>query len=134
MKNKFKSYSFWMSVTAAIILVINNLGNIFGFEVDGNVITKIVDSICGVLILFGVITMTKKDEESAENIEVNSKSDDEVVTKDVAEGDETSLKDSQNLKEIKKSFKINAKDLKNSEIDKKFSMNKTSIKIDENEM
>ena len=68
MKEKFKSYTFWMSVTAAVILVINNIGNVFGFEVDSKVITQIVDSICGVLILFGVITMAK-----TENKEENGK-------------------------------------------------------------
>ena len=67
MKEKFKSYSFWMSVTAAVILVLNNIGNVFGFEVSSDVVTKIVDSICGVLILFGVITMSK--DSSNENIE-----------------------------------------------------------------
>ena len=72
MKEKFKSYSFWMSVTAAVILVINNIGKTFGFEVDGEVVTKIVDSICGVLILFGVITMAKndkKDEDVKNNVD-----------------------------------------------------------------
>ncbi|HAJ77698.1 MAG TPA: hypothetical protein DCO89_01340 [Clostridiales bacterium] len=61
MKDKFKSYSFWMSATAAVILVINNIGKILNFEVDSKIITQIVDSICGVLILFGVISMSKSE-------------------------------------------------------------------------
>ena len=64
MKEKFKSYSFWMSVTASIILVLNNLGNVLGFSVQSETVTKIVDSICGVLILFGIITMPKSKEET----------------------------------------------------------------------
>lgn len=82
MKEKFKSYSFWMSVTAAVILVINNIGKVLGFEVDGKVVTQIVDSICGVLILFGVITMakTKKTDEDVESNTDELKSDDNFDT------------------------------------------------------
>lgn len=59
MKNKLKSYSFWMSVTAGVILVLNNIGKVCGFSVESDAVTAIVDSICGVLILFGVLTMPK---------------------------------------------------------------------------
>ena len=71
MKNKFKDYSFWMSVTAAVILVLNNFGKAFGFSVNNELITQTVDSVCGVLILFGIITMSKKDgtkEDEKENV------------------------------------------------------------------
>ena len=66
MKDKFKSYSFWMSVSAAVVLVINNIGKHFGFYLDNEIVAEIVDSVCGVLILFGVITMTKDDKKSNE--------------------------------------------------------------------
>lgn len=66
MKDKLKSYSFWMSVSAAVVLVVNNIGKHFGFYVDNDIIAEIVDSICGVLILFGVLTMTKEEKKSNE--------------------------------------------------------------------
>ena len=59
MKEKFKSYSFWMSVTGAVILVLNNLGKVFGFTVDNQAITSIIDSVCGMLVVFGILTMPK---------------------------------------------------------------------------
>lgn len=82
MKDKLKSYSFWMSVSAAVVLVVNNIGKHFGFYVDNDIIAEIVDSICGVLILFGVLTMTKEEKKSnEENIDnktnCNSQSQDE---------------------------------------------------------
>ena len=85
MKNKFKSYSFWMSVTGAVILVLNNLGKAFGFAVDSEIITQIVDSICGVLILFGIITMTKSGKEESKQ--------DDVTAQDEEKQDETSQDD-----------------------------------------
>lgn len=75
MKNKFKSYSFWMSVTGAVILVLNNLGKAFGFAVDSEAITQIVDSVCGVLILFGIITMTKSGKEESKQDDVTAQDD-----------------------------------------------------------
>lgn len=63
MKNKFKTYSFWMSVCAAVVLVINNLAKAFGFSFDNEVFTQIIDSVCGVLVVFGVLTISKKDKE-----------------------------------------------------------------------
>lgn len=60
MKEKFKSYSFWLSVTGAVILLLNNLGKAFGFTVDNEIIYSIVDAVCGVLVVFGVLTMNKK--------------------------------------------------------------------------
>ena len=67
MKNKFKSYSFWMSVSAGIVLVLNNIGKVFGFVVESEVVTQIVDSICGILILFGVLTLPKDHNETDAN-------------------------------------------------------------------
>jgi len=80
MKEKFKSYSFWMSVTAGVILVLNNFGNVFGFVVESESVTKIVDSICGVLILFGVLTLTKGEEDKNKN-EINNENIDEQAPK-----------------------------------------------------
>ena len=67
MNNKYKSYSFWMSVTAAVILVINNVGKVCGFSIDSKIVTQIVDSVCGVLILFGIITISKTEKDEKEN-------------------------------------------------------------------
>ena len=64
--NKFKSYSFWLSVAGAVVLVINTFGEILGFSIDGEIATKIVDSVCGVLVLFGIITMPKNNTDNTD--------------------------------------------------------------------
>ena len=71
MKNKFKSYSFWIAVSGAVGIVIVNFGKIFGFSFNSDVLTEIVDSICGVLILFGIITISKDDKNKEQNITQN---------------------------------------------------------------
>lgn len=73
MKQKFRSYSFWLSLTGAVIIVLNNLGKAFNFSVDDKIISEIVNSICGVLIVLGVLTMPKnqdnKNNENSENLD-----------------------------------------------------------------
>ena len=59
MKDNFKNYSFWISVTGAVLLLLNNLGKIFGFSVNNEAVYSIVDGICGVLVVFGILTMNK---------------------------------------------------------------------------
>lgn len=64
MKNKFKNYSFWISVAGAVVLLLNNLGKVFGFSVDNEAIFSIVDGVCGVLVVFGVLTMNKNNQKT----------------------------------------------------------------------
>lgn len=72
MKNffkKFRSYSFWISLSGAIILLINALGRAFGFSIENQLVEDIILAIAGVLVVLGLVTMDVKpnDEEKEEN-------------------------------------------------------------------
>ena len=72
MKNffkKFRSYSFWISLSGAIILLINALGRAFGFSIENQLVEDIILSIAGVLVVLGLVTMDVKpnDEEKEKN-------------------------------------------------------------------
>lgn len=72
MKNlleKMKSYSFWISLTGALIIFINCLGNIFGFKIENAVIENVIMSFAGILVVFGVVTKDNKNENEEEIIE-----------------------------------------------------------------
>ena len=56
LKEKIKNYGFWMSLTAAIIIVLQTLGKTFAFSVNDEAISAVVNSICGVLIVLGIIS------------------------------------------------------------------------------
>lgn len=62
MKNKFKSYTFWMSLASAFILIVQNLGLAFGFVVNEELIMNIINAVCGVLVVLGIITNPAKKE------------------------------------------------------------------------
>ena len=73
--NKASSYAFWVGLSSAIVVLIESMGNLFGFSIDGSLITEFIMSICGVLVVLGFVTKdnkskleddTKKDIDSVE--------------------------------------------------------------------
>ena len=105
MKNlleKMKSYSFWISLTGALIIFINCLGNIFGFKIENAVIENVIMSFAGILVVFGVVTKDNKNENEEENIEeeetfeeeeiVENKEDETLNEKTETKSDDTETK------------------------------------------
>ena len=81
MKDKFKNYSFWISVTGAVLLLVNNLGKIFGFNVNNEAVYSIVDGVCGVLVVFGVLTMNKSKKTTETKQDTSNEPADEQLAK-----------------------------------------------------
>ena len=107
MKNKFKSYSFWMSVGAAVILVINNIGEVFGFKIDSEIATKIIDSVCGVLILFGILSISKSSDDEKIDEKNDEKEENDLLQKNELSNELNVNKENEKLKHTKE--KINKK-------------------------
>lgn len=81
MKNKIKSYGFWTALAGAVVVLVNALGQMFGFSVDNEIITNVIMSIAGVLVVLGVVTMPKgedgnQQEEESEETDAESKETD----------------------------------------------------------
>ena len=55
LKDKIKSYSFWVSLTSAIILIMKILGSRFGFTVDETMVSDLFTAMCSILVLLGII-------------------------------------------------------------------------------
>ena len=113
MKNllkKMKSYSFWISLTGALIIFINCLGNIFGFKIENAVIENVIMSFAGILVVFGVVTKDNKNENEEEIIEEEEAFEEEEIVEnkeDEALSEETETKsddtesDEENVEEEK---------------------------------
>ena len=56
MKEKLRTTSFWLGIGGAVIILIDCLSGIFGFNIAPKMIESIVISICSILVLLGVIT------------------------------------------------------------------------------
>ncbi len=96
MKYNFKSYTFWISIAGAVILIIQNVGSVFGFAIDEEVFMNIVNSVCGFLVVLGIINNPKKaadetDEETDEEIISETEQDSEVKTEQAVSTKDKSL-------------------------------------------
>ena len=57
LRDKIKSYSFWVSIASAVILILKVLGNRFGFTVDESMISDLFTALCSILVLLGIIVV-----------------------------------------------------------------------------
>lgn len=91
---KIKSYSFWVSLSASIVLLLNAIGNAFGFKIEEKIVNDVVMSLAGVLVVLGVVSMNgashKYDEKTGEGEE---KTDDSAGEKD----DESQISNGDNV-------------------------------------
>lgn len=61
LKEKIKSYSFWVSLTSALVLILKVIGSKFGFNIDATLASDIITSLCSILVITGIIvTPTSK--------------------------------------------------------------------------
>ena len=89
MKNKIKSYGFWTALAGAVVVLVNALGQMFGFSVDNEIITNVIMAIAGLLVVLGVVTIPKgedsnqqegkSEETDAESKETDAESESETL-------------------------------------------------------
>ena len=63
MKNffkKMKSYSFWVALSSAIVVLLNALGRAFGFSIPNQVVEDVILAIASLLVVLGVVNMNTK--------------------------------------------------------------------------
>lgn len=65
--SRFKKYSFWVALMGAIVLLIENLASVFGFEFNKTIFESIFLSVCGILVVLGIIVKDLKDQ--SQNVE-----------------------------------------------------------------
>lgn len=61
---RIKSYKFWLALSASVVIFIKVLKEMFNFEIDENLVDKLIMSFCGVLVVLGIVEkpVEKKDE------------------------------------------------------------------------
>lgn len=75
-KNLIRSYSFWTALASALVILIGALGRAFGFEIEEKLVTDIVMSVAGLLVVFGVVTLPASTKDKNEEIEITTDNDD----------------------------------------------------------
>ncbi len=107
MKNKIKSYGFWTALASAVVVLVNALGQMFGFSVDNEIITNVIMAIAGLLVVLGVVTMPKgedgnqqegkSEETDAESKETDAESESETLFLAEDEKDLSAEKDQETM-------------------------------------
>ncbi|HEY8444290.1 MAG TPA: phage holin [Clostridia bacterium] len=59
----YRTYGFWMSLSAAILLVIQTILSRLGIQIDAPFVQEVISGILAVLVILGVIIKPKTDEE-----------------------------------------------------------------------
>lgn len=62
MKERFKTYSFWVSLSGAIIVLAQAIGRAIGFIPNADIIHNIIMGIAGVLVVFGIVSSPTEEE------------------------------------------------------------------------
>ncbi len=78
--NKMKSYSFWVSFSGALIILLNAFGRIFGWQIENQIVEDCIMSIAGILVVFGIVTMDNGGDNgnTPEENEEENQADDEI--------------------------------------------------------
>ena len=76
---RFSKYSFWVSLSGAIVILLNAFGKAFGFSIDNKVVEDCIMAIAGVLVVLGVVggVAGKTGENKNENDEENNDKENE---------------------------------------------------------
>ena len=54
--NKFKTYAFWVALSSAVVILVQSLGKLLGVEIESVIIENVIMSICGILVVLGIVT------------------------------------------------------------------------------
>ena len=73
LKNRLKSYSFWVSLASAVLLLVQAIGKPLGLVINEEIYMSIVNSVLGVFVVLGIIS------HPAQNL-LGSKTDQTIIT------------------------------------------------------
>ena len=53
----FKSYGFWTTFAGVVVILVNALGELFGFAIESKLIENVIMAVAGVLVALGIVSM-----------------------------------------------------------------------------
>ncbi len=93
--NKMKTYSFWVSFSGALIILLNAFGRIFGFQIENQIVEDCVMSVAGILVVLGVVTMNGDNNKNSGDDQQNDSLEEDEKTESIDE-ENGSVEDKQN--------------------------------------
>ena len=59
LKDKMKTYNFWISLASAVVLILRIIGDKFNFFVDTSLIMDITTGLCSIFVILGILSVPK---------------------------------------------------------------------------
>lgn len=59
LKDKMKTYNFWISLASAIVLIVRIIGDKFNFFVDTSLIMDVTTGLCSIFVILGILSVPK---------------------------------------------------------------------------
>ena len=60
---KVRTYTFWIALSSAVVILAESVAKLFGFEIESDLIENVIMSICGVLVVLGIVTKSSSTED-----------------------------------------------------------------------
>lgn len=67
LKDKMKTYNFWISLVSAVVLILRIIGDKFNFFVDTSLIMDITTGLCSIFVILGILSVPKSSKTSTDN-------------------------------------------------------------------
>jgi uncharacterized membrane protein len=77
----YRTYGFWMSLTAAILLVVQTILSRLGIEIDAPFVQEVISGILAVLVILGIIIKPKTSDEADLGIQIKERQNDSDIGK-----------------------------------------------------
>ena len=91
---KFSNYAFWVAFAWAVVVLLEDINNLLGININTPLVESIILSICGVLMVLGIVTKNNdNDQNSMTNL------NDEIDKEEVQLQDELETNLSENSKD-----------------------------------
>ena len=88
--SRFKKYSFWVALMSAVVLLVESLSSVFGFDFNKTIFENVFLSVCGILVVLGIIVNDKKEtKDEFSDLNEEDKSQDLSENKDSENADES---------------------------------------------
>lgn len=60
LKDKMKTYNFWISLVSAVLLVARLIAGKFNIEIDSSLVMDVTTGLCGIFVVLGIISAPQK--------------------------------------------------------------------------
>lgn len=60
LKDKMKTYNFWISLVSAVLLVARLIASKFNIEIDSSLVMDVTTGLCGIFVVLGIISAPQK--------------------------------------------------------------------------